>query len=764
MSFQGVDAWSLPPVNRIGPDQVVAVNKATPAVVVGNIVNATIVFMSFPDSSGAIGLWYILILALSGAAGWKWLQHKHRQVRKVSPRFIRRSVTMAAVLGGFWGYLAAVYIDALPHETELILVALCAGMAASGSIYLAPVFPAALTYMLVILVPAGAKFLWVGTSSYMLLGALTLSFAGFLWALACTNARSAIGHSEAHAALQQKTAIMQAIIENFPGGIGYFDRDLRVVVCNERARDLLELPSHFFANGAPKLRDLIAFNAQRGEFGEHGDLEQLVNEKLALAQERKTYHFERTRPNGTVLDVRGAPAGEDGFITTYIDITERYQSQAQILHLAEHDPLTDLANRTRFHAHLEQTLQGAGRGGRSFALLVFDLDRFKEVNDTFGHPMGDKLLKLVAVRARSIVRHGDMLARLGGDEFALVASTSGGASDAAALAERICAEIRQPFNLDGLTVSVGVSIGIAMGPADGQSVEDLVKNADLALYRAKALGGCGYCFFETAMDADMRARRQLEADLSQALSRDEFELYYQPLLDLSTSTVCAFEALLRWRRSGHGLVSPATFIPLAEETGMIIPIGDWALRAACQQAMIWPEHVRISVNLSPAQLKHPHLVQSVAQALTDSGLAPDRLELEITETVMLCDSDDAFAKLQALRGLGVRIALDDFGTGYSSLNNLRKFDFDKIKIDKSFVQETGASKAAAILHAISGLGLTLGLSITAEGIETAEQLEAVRREGCTEAQGYFISRPTEAADVQRILDLYPAPALHRLAG
>lgn len=761
MSFKGINAWSLPPVSRIGPDQAAAVNRATPAVVVGNAVNATIVFVSFPDHAGLVGLWYILLLALSGAAGLKWLKHRHREVRKVSVRFTRRSVTMSATLGSFWGLLAIVYLGALPHETELILVALCAGMAASGSIYLAPVFPAALTYMLCILVPAGAKFLWLGTSSYMLLGALTLSFAGFLWALVCTTARSSIGHSEAHAALQQKTAIMQAIIDNFPGGIGYFDRDLRVVVCNERARELLELPASAFADGPPRVRDLLALSSKSGEAGTDSDLHDLLGE--ALARERTPYHFERARGNGTMLDVRGVPTAEGGFVTTYLDITERCRSEAQIIHLAQHDALTDLANRAKFHAHLELTLSGARRNDRDFALLVFDLDRFKEVNDTFGHPMGDKLLELVAERARACVRQGDLLARLGGDEFAIVATTGGGPGDAAALAERLCAQILRPYVLDGMTISVGVSIGIAMGPADGQSVEDLVKNADLALYRAKAQGGCGYCFFEIAMDADMRARRALEADLSQALSRDEFELHYQPLLALETATVCGFEALLRWRRTGHGVVSPATFIPLAEETGMIIPIGDWALRTACQEALKWPHDVKVAVNLSPAQLKHRQLVQSVADALRVSGLAPERLELEITETVMLCDSDDAFAKLQALRALGVRIALDDFGTGYSSLNNLRKFDFDKIKIDKSFVQETGTSKAASILHAIAGLGLDLGLAITAEGIETAEQLEAVRREGCTEAQGYYIARPLEAADVQRILLLHAQGEPHRLA-
>jgi diguanylate cyclase (GGDEF)-like protein len=614
--------------------------------------------------------------------------------------------------------------------------------------------------MLVILVPAGAKFLWLGTTNFILLGALTLSFAGFLWALVCSTARHSIRHSEAHAALQQKSAIMEAIIDHFPGGIGYFDSAQRAVVFNEPARAFLSAPDACFAKGPPHLSDLIS--ASQSVAGSCMDASQeLLN--AALVSARTPYHFERTRPDGMVLDVRGAPAANGGFITTYLDVTERSRSQAQILHLAEHDPLTDFANRTKFHAALRQTLSAASGAGRSFALLVFDLDRFKEVNDTFGHPIGDKLLQLVAQRARGCVHKGDLLARLGGDEFAIVANSACTPVDAAALAERLCAEIRKIYCVDGLSVSVGVSIGIAMGPGDGQDLEELAKNADLALYRAKAHGGCGYVFYEGAMDADMRTRRALEADLSQALSRDEFELYYQPLLDLETFTVSGFEALLRWHRKDHGLVSPATFIPLAEETGMIIPIGDWALQTACREALKWPAHVKVCVNLSPAQLKRQQLVQSVAEALHASGLAPERLELEITETVMLCDSDDEFAKLQALRALGVRIAIDDFGTGYSSLNNLRRFEFDKIKIDKSFVQEGDTGKAAAILHAITGLGHQLGLEITAEGIETADQLEAVRREGCTQAQGFHIARPVKASDVARVLALHAGAEQHRLA-
>lgn len=748
-------AWSLPSKERIGPDQIAAVNRATPAVVIGNVVNASIVLASFWTSAtlSDVVVWYCLVVTLSGYVGFKWLQRRKRRIRSVSPRFLRRALIVSTMLGIPWGYLAGAYLGAMPHETELILVALCAGMAASGSIYLAPVFPAALAYMTVILLPASAKCLSMGTSGYVLLGVLTLSFAAFLWALICTHARLAMERSEAHANLQDKTSVLRAIVDNFPGGIGYLDRDLRIVVCNQRAKELLELPENFFEVGPPGMQEVLKFNAMRGEYGP-GDPQEQIAAKMALYIERKPYHFERRRPNGTVLDVRGAPVANGGFITTYMDITERSKSEERIEHLARHDSLTDLPNRLMFHARLESALGGTRTGDRYFALLLFDLDRFKEVNDKFGHPVGDGLLKAVAKRLRACVREEDLLVRLGGDEFAIVMHIDAAEAEAASLAARICAEIRTPFTVDGSQISVGVSIGISVAPTDGITPDDLIKNADLALYRAKSTGGSGFCFFEEEMDAFMQARRQLEADLSQALSRDEFELHFQPLVATQTLSVVGFEALLRWRREGHVLVAPATFIPLAEETGMIIPIGDWALRSACLVASSWPPHVKVSVNISPAQFKHQDIVRSVADALLISKLDPRRLEIEITETIMLCDSDEAHAKLTALRSLGVRIALDDFGTGYSSLNNLRKFDFDKIKIDRSFIQcaEPPTQKENAILRSMVDLARSLGLSITAEGVETSEQLVRIRAQGCTEIQGYYISRPVSASEVPAFFD------------
>ena len=492
--------------------------------------------------------------------------------------------------------------------------------------------------------------------------------------------------------IAERTSHLQAIVDNFPGGIGLFDRDLRLLVCNERAKTLLELPAQLFAGGRTALEDLLRFNARRGEYGP-GDVEEQVAERVALAKRRNTYEFERERPNGTVLDVRGVPLADGSFLTTYMDITERHRSEAKIAHMARHDVLTGLPNRVVLRERIEKAINGTRDGDRQFVVHLLDLDRFKEVNDTLGHSVGDALLKAVAQRLRGCVREIDTLARLGGDELCIVQSVSDPVSEAGGLANRIIEAIGAPFELDDHHVTVGVSIGIAVAPTDGSDPDQLMKSADLALYRAKNERRGTFCFFEREMDARMQTRRTLERDLRNALAGNQFELHYQPLVNLERNEVCGFEALLRWNHPTRGKVAPADFIPLAEDTGLIIPIGEWVLRQACAEAAAWPREVKLAVNLSPAQFQCRTLVQSVIAALGAGGMSAQRLELEITETAMLEDADGAFCTLRQLRGLGVRIALDDFGTGYSSFSNLRKFSFDKIKIDRSFVQDLSSSKS-----------------------------------------------------------------------
>jgi diguanylate cyclase (GGDEF)-like protein len=390
---------------------------------------------------------------------------------------------------------------------------------------------------------------------------------------------------------------------------------------------------------------------------------------------------------------------------------------------------------------------------QKFAVLCLDLDRFKSVNDALGHPFGDKLLRHVAERIRGCVREGDTVARLGGDEFAVLQGNISEPSEASLLAARLNAAISAPFDLDGHQVVIGVSVGIAFAPSDADDPDQLLKSADMALYRAKSDGRGTYRYFEREMDALMQARRELELDLRRAIAESEFELYYQPLINLTSGKICGFEALLRWNHPTRGLIPPTDFIPLAEETEMIVPIGEWVLRQACLEATKWPAELRVAVNLSTVQFKKRDLADIVSGALADAGLAPKRLEVEITESVLLLNNEATLTTLHQLREIGVRISMDDFGTGYSSLSYLRSFPFDKIKIDRSFVHDLPTSQdSMAIIRAVTGLGASLGMATTAEGVETEEELAHLKREGCTEAQGYLFSRPKPASELPALLE------------
>ena len=434
-----------------------------------------------------------------------------------------------------------------------------------------------------------------------------------------------------------------------------------------------------------------------------------------------------------------------GCVVLVQDITERRAAEARIAHLAQHDALTGLPNRVQFRARLHDSLMLAQRG-QPFALLYLDLDHFKQVNDTLGHPVGDKLLREVTARLKGTLRDSDVVARLGGDEFAIIQNCAQQPESSTVLAQRLVSLLSAPYEVDGHRIVIGTCVGIAQGPTDGGSADELLKNADLALYRAKAEGRGTWRFFEPEMDARMQARRQLEMDLRAALEGDQFEILYQPLVDTGRMALNGFEALLRWHSPTRGMVSPGEFIPLAEETGLIVPIGAWVLREACKAATAWPEPVSVAVNVSAVQFRQPRFVDTVSAALKGSGLDPSRLELEVTETIMLQDNAQTIAQLHRLRRLGVRISMDDFGTGYSSLSYLRSFPFDKIKIDQSFIRDLDKrSEAQAIVRAIAGLGQSLGMRTTAEGVESRDQLQHIRTVGCTDAQGYLFGRPMATA-------------------
>ena len=479
------------------------------------------------------------------------------------------------------------------------------------------------------------------------------------------------------------------------------------------------------------------------------DPEAYIRERTAAVHERHANTKIQTLSDGRVLSISHQPMADGGWVATHQDITEQRRSEAKIAHMALHDALTDLPNRTLLGERLEHALARVKRGDM-VATHLLDLDLFKDVNDTLGHAAGDKLLQAVAGRLTALARETDTVARMGGDEFAIVQVALQQPADATTLAERVINSISEPYEIDGHHVVVGTSVGIAIGPNDGADPDQLLRNADLALYRAKSDGRGTFRFFEPGMDVRLKARRAMENDMRKALVAGEFELFYQPVISLADKRITGLEALIRWRHPEKGMISPGEFIPLAEEIGFIVRIGEWVIRQACATAAAWPDHTTVAVNVSPTQFRHPGLVQVVVGALAASGLPARRLEIEITESVLLEDSDKTLATLFRLRELGVRIAMDDFGTGYSSLSYLQSFPFDRIKIDRSFVKDiTVASGSLNIVRAVAAMARGLGMSATAEGVETQEQMDTVKSEGCTEMQGFFFSRPRPAHEIEQ---------------
>src|SRR6266436_5097798 len=486
-----------------------------------------------------------------------------------------------------------------------------------------------------------------------------------------------------------------------------------------------------------------------------------VSHTEALHQLGDAYHSSRNwrhlKADGSEIQVltfgrRVSFDGHDGYLVAVADITERRKAEARIAHMAHHDGLTNLANRELYQLRLKAALKGAGAANKRVAVLCLDLDLFKNVNDSLGHPIGDRLLRMVANRLRSKVRGNNLAARLGGDEFAVILASDVSPNDASDFAAGLIKTLSATYTIDGHEVVIGASIGIALSPGDGASSEELMRNADLALYRAKEDGGGRHRFFEREMDRQAQKRRDMELDLRRAFANGEFELHYQPLVDIATDRISGFESLLRWRHPDKGMISPADFIPVAEDIGLIIPLGEWVLRQACSEAIKWPADVKVAVNLSPVQFRGRNIVQIVISALAHSGLSPLRLELEITESLFLAETEANLAILHQLRELGVSISMDDFGTGYSSLSYLRSFPFDKIKIDRSFIKDLAQrSDCVAIVRAISGLGRSLNITTTAEGVETTDQLDWLRAEGCNEVQGFLFSAARPAGEIEALL-------------
>jgi len=550
-------------------------------------------------------------------------------------------------------------------------------------------------------------------------------------------------------ALRIRNLQFDSAINNMSHGLCFFDPAHRLIVCNDRYVEMYDLPRDRIGPGI-SLAEIVDMRFEAGSFPAMSKEEYLHwRAKVAVSAEPTDSVIELR--NGRTFKIRHRPMPDGGWVATHEDITEQRQSEVKIEYMAHHDSLTDLANRVLLNERLEQALGHRIHREEIVAVHHLDLDQFKAVNDTFGHLAGDKLLKIVAGRLRGLVRDTDTIARMGGDEFVIVQGPIRDPAEATSLAQRIIALISEPYDLDGHQAVIGASIGIAVGPGDGLRPDKLLRNADLALYRAKGDGRGTFRFFEPAMDQQMQARRIMEQDLRKALAAGEFELYYQPVVNLASNEISGFEALIRWNHPEKGMVAPATFIPLAEEIGFIVAIGEWVIRQACSTAAKWPGDLHVAVNISAAQFRSPGLMQVIVGALATSGLHPTRLEIEITETVLLQNKETTLELLHQLRALGVRIAMDDFGTGYSSLTYLQCFPFDKIKIDRSFVKDiTENTGSLNIVRAVAALANGMGMTATAEGVETSEQLDKITSEGCTEMQGYLFSKPLPAAEIERL--------------
>ena len=544
---------------------------------------------------------------------------------------------------------------------------------------------------------------------------------------------------------------LDATLSNLSQGVCFYNETKELIVCNRRYRELYNLSEADIQPGI-SLAEIVKLRIAAGSFTqqEAGEYLEFVDE---IIKEGKSHDKVAELANGRIISSHLELLPGRGWVVTHEDITERRAAEKEIDFLARHDVLTGLANRALFQERLEQASALAERG-RGFAVLCLDLDRFKAVNDTLGHPIGDALLRAVSDRLREAVRDSDTIARLGGDEFAIIQLDVTDVSETRVVARRIVQSICDPFTLEGHEVSVGASIGIAMAPGDGLNPIQLMKCADLALYRSKQEGRGTYRFFEPSMDAAARTRSLLEADLRCAMTLGQLELHYQPLVSSHDRSLRGFEALLRWRHPTRGFVMPGDFISVAEEIGLIADIGAWVLRQACAEAASWPDHLRVAVNLSTRQFRGQTLVSTVAEVLQRSALAPARLELEITESVPLRQDQATLSILQDLHALGARIALDDFGTGYSSLSYLRSFPFDTIKIDRSFVSDLETrDESIAIIRGIIGLATSLRMSVTAEGVETERQFEFLAAAGCTDIQGYLISIPVPAGELPALIEL-----------
>ncbi len=556
--------------------------------------------------------------------------------------------------------------------------------------------------------------------------------------------------------LEQLNGWFEVALDNMARGLSMFDAQQRLIVCNKLYREIYDLPPELTQPGTP-LSDIVRYHVKRETGSERPeDVEKQrkwIDHHVEELARGKTFSYVQEMKDGRTILVSNQPLASGGWVDLQEDVTEKRRAEQKISWLARHDTLTEIANRFHFREQLEQALRNV-TDHDGFAVHWIDLDKFKEVNDTFGHPVGDALLKSVALRLRRAVRGQDRVGRLGGDEFAILQRNARRKSDSERLATRLLRAISEPHSVAGLTLQIDASIGIARAPENGVTIDELLKNVDVALYKAKSQGGGCFAYFVPGEDEQIRERHQLELDLKHALERDQLVLHYQPIINLKAHEVTSFEALMRWNHPERGLIPPRDFIPIAEQTCLIVRMGEWALSQACKDAASWPEPVKVTVNLSPVQFATGDLVQATLNALERSGLESNRLELEVTESLLLQDAPKTHEILGKLHEIGVQIALDDFGTAFASLSYLQSFQFDKIKIDRSFVREVSSrADSYAIIHAVTELAKTLKIETVAEGVETREHLSTVEGAGCDEVQGFFFSHPVPTSEVAEVLAL-----------
>ena len=697
-------------------------------------------------------VWFGLILITAGIRLVTTLRRNARPLRrKASRQAIRNLIIESAATAVLFVGGPAWLLPQTSGTTFAIVICLLTGLLWAGGLILATVRPAAIAYVSVVTAIIVASLLSDGYDEGHVFLALLFAAGAF------TVIRSILGQSRLFRSNQQQQQVLEKqsdVInlllkdyeEQTSDWLWETDADLRYANPSERFAFALGWPQHAITGAA--LGSLLESEqtdgnaAARQQLREHASSQRPFRDLVVpfLQNGERRWWSISGRP---VYDESGGFLGYRGVCS---DITVAKRAELRIAHLAHHDALTELPNRTFLRESLDQALREGDRA--SLAVLSLDLDGFKAVNDRYGHPVGDALLVTVAERLRGAVAGGDVVARFGGDEFVIIDTAFAAPTDVEELAQRLIDKLGAPISLAGEDLTIGVSIGIAFAPTDGRTTEDLLKNADAALYRAKSAGRGTFRFFEPEMDRRLQERQRLVQDLRTALHRNELRLHYQPFVIAETGETSGCEALLRWHHPERGMISPAEFIPLAEESGLIVPIGAWVIEQACLEAAGWAGTHRVSVNISPVQFRNRDLPRVILTALTRSGLAPSRLEVEVTETVLIDDANAALDILRQIRALGVRIALDDFGTGYSSLSYLRRFPFDKIKIDRSFVQELPTRHdSQVIVQAIRDMARGLGMTVTAEGVETIEQADRLRQTGCEELQGFLYSRPKPAEEL-----------------